>query len=38
MCGHAGIHVLSSTDTLVIAMKLKAEKLHMVTMLLIFIL
>jgi len=29
MCGHARVHMLSSTDSLVIAMKLKAEKLHM---------
>jgi len=38
MCGHARFHMLSATDTLVIAMKLKDEELHVVTMLLICIL
>ena len=38
MCGLAGIYMLSSTDSLVIAIKLKAEKLLMVTMMLICIL
>jgi hypothetical protein len=38
MCGHARVHMLSTTDSFVIAMKLKGEELHMVTMLLICIL